>query len=306
MVQVVNKDRSHAGTRLEKYFSEQRSVSSYWPDDDEFSSYVSQMEIYRILYRARIRMILEALEDYARGWIGSETSKSGLRMKRGTFAIEHIMPQRWQANWPLGSYSEVDREALLQSIGNLTLLTTKLNSSVSNSPWTSKSDELTKHDVLLINKQVQELGTEGWSEDVIKSRTTSIIKTMINIWPVPAGHKSRIIIDKPETQVKVAVIDLISAGLVSAGQSLFPKQYKHAGKVAQILDDGRIQCEDIIFDSLSLAGIQLRKRSTNGWRFWLVDEKTRKSMADLREEYRVSIGLEDGEDEIEDSDGSDD
>jgi len=38
----------------------------------------------------------------------------------------------------------------------------------------------------------------------------------------------------------------------------------------------------------------------------LVDEKTRKSMADLREEYRELIGLEHGEDEIEDNDGSDD
>ena len=153
---------------------------------------------------------------------------------------------------------------------------------------------------------MQEQGSDGWSEEEIKSRTTLIIQTLINIWPVPADHKSRILSDKPEKQVKVGVIDLISAGLVSAGQTLYPKQSKHTGKVAQILDDGRIQCEDIIFDSLSLAGIQIRKRNTNGWTFWLVDEKTRKSMADLREEYRELIGLEDGEDEIEDSDGSDD
>jgi len=306
MVQVVSKDRTHAGTRLEKYFSEQSSVSSYWPDDVEVSTYVSQMQIYRNLYRSRIRMILEALEDNARGWIGAESSKSGMRMKRGTFAIEHIMPQRWQANWPTGRHSEEEREALLQTIGNLTLLTTKLNSSVSNGPWTSKSGELTKHDVLLINKQVQELGSNGWNEDLIKSRTASIIQSIIKIWAVPNGHKSRIVTEKPEKQVKVAVIDLISAGLVSAGQTLYPKQNKHAGKVAQILDDGRIQCEDVIFDSLSLAGIQIRKRNTNGWTFWLVDEKTRKSMADLREEYRELIGLEDGEDEIEDTDGSED
>jgi uncharacterized protein with ParB-like and HNH nuclease domain len=305
MVQVVNKDREHAGTRLEKYFSEQTSVSSYWPDDVELSGYVSQMQIYRNLYRSRIRMILEALEDHSRGWIGAETSKSGMRMKRGSFAIEHIMPQRWQMNWPIKNHSEAEREVLLQTIGNLTLLTTKLNSSVSNGPWASKSGELTKHDVLLINKQVQELGSEGWGEDQITSRTTSIIQTLINIWPVPEGHKSRILTEKPEKQTKVGVIDLISAGLVSAGQTLYPKQNKHVGKVAQILDDGRIQCENIIFDSLSLAGIQIRKRNTNGWTFWLVDEKTRKSMADLREEYRELIGLEDGEDEIEDSDGSD-
>lgn len=306
MVQIVNKDRTHAGSRLEKYFSEQSSVSSYWPDDAELSNHVSQMQIYRNLYRSRIRMILEALEDYARGWIGSETSKSGLRMKRGTFAIEHIMPQRWQANWPLGNHTESERDYLIQTIGNLTLLTTKLNSSVSNGPWASKSGELTKHDVLLINKHVQELGTHTWDEELIKSRTTSIIQSVMQIWPVPAGHTSRIVTDKPEKQVKVAVIDLISAGLVTAGQTLYPKQHKHAGKVAQILDDGRIQCEDIVFDSLSLAGIQIRKRNTNGWTFWLVDEKTRKSMADLREEYRELIGLEDGEDEIEDSDGVDD
>jgi hypothetical protein len=251
-------------------------------------------------------MMLEALEDHERGWVGGETSLSGARMKRGTFAIEHIMPQRWQTNWPLGSHSEEEREALLQTFGNLTLLTTKLNSRVSNKPWSSKSEELTKNDVLLINKRVQELGSSGWSEDLIKSRTTSIIQSLINIWPVPVGHKSRILSEKPEKQIKVGVIDLISAGFVSAGQTLYAKQTEHAGKVAQILDDGRIKCEEIVFDSLSFAGIQIRKRNTNGWTFWLVDEKTRKSMADLREEYRELIGLEDGEDEIEDNDGSDD
>jgi hypothetical protein len=181
-----------------------------------------------------------------------------------------------------------------------------LNSRVSNKPWSSKSEELTKNDVLLINKRVQELGSSGWSEDLIKSRTTSIIQSLINIWPVPAAHKSRILSEKPEKQIKVGVIDLISAGLVSAGQTLYPKQIKHEGKVAQILDDGRIKCEEIVFDSLSFAGLQIRKLNTNGWTFWLVDEKTRKSMADLREEYRELIGLEDGEDEIEDNDGSDD
>jgi hypothetical protein len=121
---------------------------------------------------------------------------------------------------------------------------------------------------------VQELGSNGWNEDLIKSRTETIVQTLINIWPVPAGHKSRIVAKKSENQIKVGVIDLISAGLVSAGQTLYPKQNKHAGKVAQILDDGRIQCENVVFDSLSLAGVQIRKRSTNGWTFWLIDEKT--------------------------------
>jgi len=306
MVQAVNKNRANAGTQLEKYFSEQGSVSSYWPDDTELKSSVSQMEIYRILYRSRIRMILEAVEDHARGCTGEETGKAGIRMKRGSFSIEHIMPQMWQVNWPLGTCPEEEREVQLQTIGNLTLLSTKLNSSVSNKPWIIKSSELTKHDILLINKQVQDQGKNGWGEDQIKSRTEKLIETITSIWSVPTGHKSRTMLDKPEEQLKIGVIDLISAGLVSAGQALYPKHNKHAGKVAQILDDGRIQCENFIFDSLSQAGIQISKLNTNGWTFWLVDEKTKKSMGDLRDEYRELVGLEDGEDEIEDSEGPED
>ena len=167
-----------------------------------------------------------------------------------------------------------------------------------------KYKELTKHDVLLINKQIQELGEEGWNEDLIKARTTLLVENIISIWSVPAGHISRVILEKSERQAKVEVIDLISAGLVSAGQTLFPKQNKHSGRNAQILDDGRIETEGEIFDSLSLAGIKIRQKNTNGWTFWIVDEKTRKSMADLREEYRELIGLEDGEDEADDSDMS--
>lgn len=305
MVKVVNKDRTNAGSKLEKYFAEQSSLSSYWPDDSELKKYVSEMQIYRHLYRPRIRMILEAVEDYERGWVNEQTGKSGMRMKRGSFSIEHVLPQRWQKNWPLGDAQEEDRELLLHTIGNLTLLTSKLNSASSNNPWASKSGELTLHDVLLINKRVQKLGENGWGENQIKLRTQELIETIVNIWPVPLDHRSRMVSEKREKQVQVAVVDLISAGLVSAGQTLYPKQHKHAGKVAQILDDGRIECENNTFDSLSLAGIQIRKMNTNGWTFWLVDEKTRKSMSDLREEYRELIGLEDGDDEFEDSDGSD-
>ena len=299
MVRIVKKNRSTAGTKLEKYFAEQNKMSSYWPDDAEVTNYVSDLQIYRNLYRSRIRMMLEAIEDHKRGWIGSETSKSGIRVKRGSYAIEHIMPQRWQANWPLGNFTEDEREANIHTIGNLTLLTAKLNSSVSNGPWKAKSEELTKHDVLLINKKVQELGAEGWSDDLIKARTASVIQTMIAIWPVPAGHKSKIILEQREITAKIEVIDLISAGLIAAGQTLYPKQRSAAGQLGQVLDDGRISAEGEIFDSLSLAAIRVVKRRANGWTFWLVDEKTKQSMNDLRKQYLDLIGEEDGEEDGE-------
>lgn len=302
MVQVVQKNRDLAGDALEVFFKGQSSVSGYWPDDEEITTHLAQMQMYRSLYKSRIRMILEALEDQYRGWIGSSNSKAGMRVQRGSYAIEHLMPQSWQANWPLGNYAEEEREAILQSLGNLTLLTTRLNSSVSNGPWASKNEELTKHDVLLMNKRIQALGEAGWSEDTIIARTKALTQSILEIWSTPAGHKVKISQERREVQIKVHVTDLISAGLLSVGQTLFPVQRKHAGRIAQVLDDGRIETEGKVFDSLSLAGNHIRNRNTNGWTFWLTDEKTKKSLSDLRDEYREMVGIEEDDDEPEDVD----
>jgi uncharacterized protein with ParB-like and HNH nuclease domain len=305
MVRIVNKDRSNAGTKLEKFFAEQRSNSSYWPDDAEVKSYLYTRQIYRNLYRSRIRMILEAVEDHKRGWIGKEDSKSGVRVKRGSYTIEHIMPQKWQAHWPLGNQTEEEREEDIQTIGNLTLLTTKLNASVSNGPWTAKSIELTKHDVLLMNKQIQEIGEIGWNEELIEARTASLIQTLVEIWPVPTGHKSVVVMESNEKQVKIEVIDLISAGLISAGQTLYPRQPSVSGQTAQILDDGRISVDGEVFDSLSMATYKVVKNGQNGWTFWRLDEKTKQNMSDLRNQYREMIGDKYDEEDIEDLDGQD-
>ena len=302
MVRIVNKDRVNAGTKLEKFFADQRSNSSYWPDDAEVKNHLSSRQIYRNLYRSRIRMILESVEDHKRGWIGNEDSKSGIRVKRASYTIEHIMPQKWQAHWPLGNQTEEEREADIQSIGNLTLLTTKLNASVSNGPWAAKSEELTKHDVLLINKQLQELGEKGWTEELIKARTASLIQTMTEIWPVPTGHKSVVVMESKEKQVKVEVIDLISAGLVSAGQTLYPRQSSVNGQTAQILEDGRISVDGEVFDSLSMATYKVVKNGQNGWTFWRLDEKTKQNMSDLRKQYLEMIGDEEDEDDAEEED----
>jgi hypothetical protein len=212
------------------------------------------------------------------------------------------MPQKWQAHWPLGNQTEEEREADIQTIGNLTLLTTKLNASVSNGPWTAKSVELTKHDVLLMNKQIQEISAKGWNEELIKARTASLIQTVIEIWPVPAGHKSVVIVESNEKQVKVEVIDLISAGLVAAGQTLYPRQSSVSGQTAQILDDGRISVGGEVFDSLSMATYKVVKNGQNGWTFWLLDAKTKQTMSDLRKQYREMIGDKDEEDEEVDED----
>jgi hypothetical protein len=129
---------------------------------------------------------------------------------------------------------------------------------------------------------------------------------MTEIWPVPTGHKSVVVMESKEKQVKVEVIDLISAGLVSAGQTLYPRQSSVSGQTAQILEDGRISVDGEVFDSLSMATYRVVKNGQNGWTFWRLDEKTKQNMSDLRKQYLEMIGDEDDEDDVEEIDGSDD
>jgi hypothetical protein len=71
------------------------------------------------------------------------------------------MPRRWEANWPLQpGESEAGRKQLVDTLGNLTLITGKLNSSNSNKPWLgekSKRDALKEHSLLRLNADIIEI-----------------------------------------------------------------------------------------------------------------------------------------------------
>ena len=161
ITQVRKADRSHAGDVIEEYLKNQPGVARYWPDDAELIRELPPLLAYRRLRRGRLRMVLEAIEDYRRGWVGESAGLGGERVTRHQYAIEHVMPQRWQTHWPFrgGSDDDAERDRLVQTLGNLTLLTHKLNSGVSNGKWggtAGKRVALHEHDVLFLNRDLLE------------------------------------------------------------------------------------------------------------------------------------------------------
>jgi uncharacterized protein with ParB-like and HNH nuclease domain len=303
-ISIVQKNRLKAGDALESFFASQSNFTTYWPDDQDLRASLKTMPFYNKFGKGRQRMVLEALEDYLRGWVGTSESASGTRVKRGTFQIEHVMPQSWQSNWPLtANVSERDRDDAVQRLGNLSLLSKKLNVDVSNSGWNAskgkdgKREAFVEKDLLQMNKKLLELAQDDWNEDKIADRTELLISAILDIWKVPAGHSVVFNAPKQEEKVYVEVADLLEFGSLYAGQVLYPKQKKHEGVRAEILQDGRIAIGDLIFASPSAAGEHLRKSRTNGWRFWLVDKDSMKSLSDVRNEYRetLSIDLDDSD-----------
>ena len=302
----MKRDRANCGDRLEAHFARQSNYSSYWPDDQELRGNLANLPFYLKIGKGRQRMLLEAIEDYFRGWIGTSESAAGTRVKRSTFEIEHVMPQSWTANWPLPpSISARDRDDAVQKLGNLSLLTRKLNGEVSNRGWigTSQKDGkrhfVEESDLLLLNRKLLVLAENDWTEEKIAERTSTLIEAILAIWEVPDGHAVSFNTPKVEEQVYVVIADLLEFGSLQAGQILYPNQKEHGGKTAEVLLDGRIAVDQEIFFTPSGAAEYARKQRTNGWKYWLVDKEKGASLSDIRATYREALAIDSDDSESE-------
>lgn len=168
------------------FLLESDSESRLWPSNDDIRRTLSHLPLYRMLTRGRLRMVLEALEDSMRG----PKSESEF-VPRSKLTIEHIMPQGWRSHWPPPDGEDPEeaaheRDRLLHTIGNLTLVTKALNPSLSNGPWHEKEDGLQKHGVLLLNSElIRDYGGEWFLENQIRARSNRLADRICSIWPVP-------------------------------------------------------------------------------------------------------------------------
>lgn len=175
-----------AASTLVNYLSEQSSESRRWPTDRDVDQAVLDLPLWRLLTRARLRMVLEAIEEYLRGDLAEEA-----HVARGSLTVEHVMPRSWREHWPLGEAADIvqalhDRERLIHTLGNLTLVNGRLNRKLSNAPWTSKRETLNRHTVLHLNKELlRTYNDTDWAEATILERGVALGKIVKMIWPAP-------------------------------------------------------------------------------------------------------------------------
>ncbi|MFO1205087.1 MAG: DUF1524 domain-containing protein [Burkholderiales bacterium] len=301
-------DRARAGDVVESFFANQSSGSRYWPDDAEIREELAGLLAYRRLGRGRLRMVLEAIEDHRRGWKDGKAGLGAERVARGNLAIEHVMPRKWHSYWPLDGHEEAERDRGIHTLGNLTLLTKKLNSKQSNGPWLGaggKREGLEQHDVLILNRELLKRAGDKWTDDAIHTRTRDLIEIIVEVWPVPVGHKSGFSPEsKPRLRKKVQLADLINGGVLAPGMTLFPARKKYSDRVATLLPDGYVDVDGVAYASPSDAASAIAGKRTGGWWFFLTDQANRTSLRKIRRDY-VNAMVVDAEDDEPDEDDDD-
>ena len=76
----------------------------------------------------------------------------------------------------------IERDKLIENIGNLTLLTRPLNSAQSNKPFSEKREPMEEHSSLLMNKEICR-ENDAWDVENIMTRGLQLHKLFCEIWP---------------------------------------------------------------------------------------------------------------------------
>ncbi|OBH94303.1 DUF262 domain-containing protein [Mycobacterium sp. E2733] len=195
LVGEIKKDIAHADTVLQSRLAAETAPANRWPRDDDLHAALRNKDMYGQRRQDRLVMVLWRIEEHLR--IADNKVEQGLAAP-SKLTLEHLIPQAWESHWPLdGNQSDPAawRSAHLHRLGNLTLTTGPLNSSLSNLPWHApeepkdKRRSLVQHSLLKLNTTVVHDYPEHFDEHSVDERGAWLTSRITQIWPGPPVHR---------------------------------------------------------------------------------------------------------------------
>lgn len=141
-------------------------ISEFSPNDDTFRDSFCTVSIPR---RASARYLLTEIETFKRS---TEELNVAAPSK---VHVEHIYPQTPTADARLANHA-----SMVNRLGNLTLLSARLNTSIKNGPYEAKKVRY-KESELLITKSL-EADYVGWGQEEIINRQQELATIALSIW----------------------------------------------------------------------------------------------------------------------------
>lgn len=152
---------------------------TFWPSDNEVRLAVLNRKLPQYVQKT----VLHAIETHL---IPNRAANPTVSWD---VQVEHLMPLSWEnEHWQLSPLEEVEdvterRNSLIHTLGNLTLVNSSLNASMSNGPWHRKQEAIRESDNLFINKKLLDDASYVWDEEQIVKRGEWMADIILNIWP---------------------------------------------------------------------------------------------------------------------------
>jgi hypothetical protein len=280
-VGTIERLREIEGCKVEalaRYLSTRPNETDRWPNDQEFRQGWLGRDQYRSARQPRLRFIFEHLEQAKRSTLSEDIEiKSAL-------TIEHIMPQKWRENWSIQGFDHIadgefdadkwsaegTRDGCINKLGNLTLITSPLNSSISNGPFSSKLPAIKAYASLALNRELNQF--DRWDEECVNQRGSALFEYARKVW-------------LPPQEIKSAFPELGRLGengnLPREGTNC---RFNYSGVLYRgVVKSRKLQVDGIegSFSSFSGASTAVTDTSRNGWNDWELESRDGWLLADL-------------------------
>lgn len=147
-----------------------QSLRSYFPDDQTLADTLLEMDLYH-QHNHMAKLALVILEEY----------RTKETIDFANAQVEHIMPQRLNAEWRLQVPNAVKvKEHYGNTLGNLTL--TKYNQEMSNKSYAEKKEFYRESNVTLTREVADSYDT--WGKEAMIDRTEKLTAELIQIFPM--------------------------------------------------------------------------------------------------------------------------
>lgn len=149
-------------------------ATNRFPNDEELKKAFSNTYLYNQYSREILYCI--ALYQLNHDYIDNP------KLNINGFSVEHVMPKKWRNNWNHlpDNFTEQIRDYKLLTLGNLTLVKGRLNSSMRDSGWNKKKTALQRYSTL--RQTTDYISTNDWNEDIIEIRANDLYNIALQIW----------------------------------------------------------------------------------------------------------------------------
>ena len=176
---------------LHEALSASRAATILFPGDADWQEAWLGQDQYKSSRQPKLRYLFEAIEHQKRA------DADEIVAIKSDLTLEHVMPQKCQTNWPVPGFDHVPdgeldldqlsretvRTEAVNKLGNLTLLTHKLNASISNGAFATKMPAVRAQAALTLNRELHDY--DHWDEDTILQRGVNLFNAAVKIWPAP-------------------------------------------------------------------------------------------------------------------------
>jgi hypothetical protein len=168
---------------LRAFYAALPADTTRFPTDAELTTAIVETRAYGRIPSRILADILWSLE------LASRSSMTEDAPRPPSLWVEHVMPQSWHGHWPLDIKAPTQqdgplhwkRDAAIQTLGNLTIVTDQLNRSLGTLPFRQKVEKLVEHSNLTLNRKIA--ARASWDEEAIRDRGCSLAALAVEIWP---------------------------------------------------------------------------------------------------------------------------